>query len=98
MDAVKGFVAVASGNSISLKWEAVEGAESYEIYRATDKNETYNQIGTTEKCNFNDQLEESGTYYYKVRGIKGSEEMCIRDRGNVADKSGNYGIWRIFRM
>ena len=58
----------------TLKWNKVDGAGSYRIYRSTSENGSYSLIGTSLNTTFIDLLTLRGhTYYYKVvpvvRGI-----------------------------
>ncbi len=68
----------------SMSWDAVKGAEKYEIYRSTSgKDGTfYKQYTTTGKSYTNTSAETGKTYYYKVRGI--SESGIKGAFGNVA--------------
>ena len=51
-----------------LVWTNVKGVSSYDIYRATSKNGTYQKIDTTNNTSFVDSSAELGkTYYYKVK-------------------------------
>ena len=53
-----------------IKWNAVTGADKYEVYRATSKNGTYTLLGTTTGTNYTDNKAGSGyTYYYKVKAL-----------------------------
>ena len=59
-----------------LKWNAVEGASKYTIYRATSQNGTYSRMYTTVYTSYTNTSAEAGkTYYYKVCavGANGSE-------------------------
>jgi len=60
----------ASGNPW-VKWEAVEDADGYEVWRATSKDGTYKKVKTTTSgTSFADRDVKAGTkYYYKVRAI-----------------------------
>ena len=61
---------VADSGKIKLSWSAVEGAEKYEIYRATSKNGSYSRRAATAKTAYTNTGVEAGkTYYYKVRAI-----------------------------
>ncbi len=64
---------VASSGKIKISWNAVEGAEKYEVWRATSKSGTYSRITTTSKLTVtNTKNTEAGTtYYYKVKAIGG---------------------------
>ena len=79
----------ASDGAITIKWEKVEGAAKYEVYRATSKNGTYTRITTTSGTSITNTKTEAGkTYYYKVRAICDKEaaasaysevKSCTRD-------------------
>ena len=53
-----------------LTWDAVDGADRYEIWRATSKTGTYTKAYTTTKTSYNNTGAVAGkTYYYKVRAV-----------------------------
>ena len=55
---------------IRISWKAVNGANSYEIWRASSKNGTYKKIVKTSEKQYTDRKVTSGkTYYYKVKAI-----------------------------
>ncbi len=61
---------VASSGKIKLTWKAVDGAQKYEIYRATSKNGTYKKMKTTTGVSYVNTSATAGkTYYYKVKAI-----------------------------
>ncbi len=54
----------------TLKWDAVDGAESYEVYRSTAENGKYVKVYTTTGTTYTHISAEFGiTYYYKVKAI-----------------------------
>lgn len=60
--------AAASYNSIKVSWNAVEGANAYEVYRSMSSNGTYSKVGTVTATNFiNGSLKMNTQYFYKVR-------------------------------
>lgn len=62
----------ASSGKPSLKWNAVDGAAKYEVYRATSKNGTYTKMYTTTSTSYTNSSAVPGTtYYYKVKAICG---------------------------
>ena len=64
-------VAKKGNGSPQVSWKAVEGAYSYEVYRATTKNGTYKKICTKKSASCTDTTAVKGTvYYYKVKAIK----------------------------
>ncbi|NYE07090.1 hypothetical protein F4694_003875 [Bacillus niacini] len=61
--------------SISLKWNEVDGAESYNIYRTKLGYKDYKLIGNSQTTNFvDDNVENDSTYKYKVSALNGSGE------------------------
>ena len=53
-----------------LKWNAVEGAVKYEVYRSGSSTGTYKLLGTTDKLNYTDTTAGAGyAYYYKVKAV-----------------------------
>ncbi len=53
----------SENNSVLLKWNAVEGATKYNIYRESPF-EDYTLIGTTTKLSFYDKTEKDSNYFY----------------------------------
>ena len=67
----------ASTGKPYIKWDAVDGAGKYYIYRSTSKDGTYEYIGYTTKTNYTDNTAEAGTtYYYKVQAISSALTMA----------------------
>ncbi len=66
-----GITAVSSGlDRIQVSWNAVDGANGYEIFRSTTKNGTYSKVGTVTSgsiLTYNQTGLSCRTYYYKVR-------------------------------
>lgn len=59
----------ASGTQITVSWNAVTGAEKYDIYRSTSQKGTYKKIGSASKeaTSYTDsKLKMTKKYYYKV--------------------------------
>ena len=70
----------ASDGKPSLKWDAVDGASKYYIYRATSKTGTYKYQYATTKTSYNNTSAVAGkTYYYKV--------VAVDAAGNKSDYS-----------
>ena len=60
----------ASTGKITLKWSAIDGAKSYEVYRSTSLDGTYTKLITTTGTSLtNSSAKASYTYYYKVRAL-----------------------------
>lgn len=70
-DCAKPVVKIAlSSNKPKLSWAEVDGADKYEIYRATSKNGTYSKLGTTTNLSYKNTGASKGkSYFYKVRAI-----------------------------
>ena len=68
--AIKTAVSDAATGLPLLTWEAVEGAVSYEISRASKSKGTYEVIGTVSELSFTDETAAGGkTWYYKLTAI-----------------------------
>ena len=66
----------ASGKPV-LTWNAVPGATSYKVYRATSKSGTYSLLGTVTATSYtNNGAKEGTTYYYKVKAANGAGESA----------------------
>lgn len=68
-------VSVASNEKPVVSWDAVKGAATYQIYRATSKKGSYTKVGTTDKLSYEDNAAVAGkVYYYKAVAVskKGS--------------------------
>ena len=58
---------LASSGKIKVTWDAVPGATSYKVYRATSKTGTYTLLKTVTGTSFTNTSATAGkTYYYKV--------------------------------
>lgn len=63
--------AKVSNTSVKLSWDKVEGAYSYNIYRATKDGGKYKKIGTTKKKSFTvKNMQTESDYYFYVRANK----------------------------
>ena len=61
---------VASTGKIKLTWSKIEGAEKYEVYRATSKTGTFTHLYTTTGTSMTNTSAVAGkTYYYTVVAI-----------------------------
>ena len=67
------FSAVNLTGQISLKWNKVSGADSYEIWRMKE-GQTFEKLKTSTGTVYNDKGAKSGvTYYYEVRAMAGTK-------------------------
>ena len=73
---------VKIGNSASsgkpmLTWNAVSGATSYKVYRATSQNGAYSLLGTVTATSYTNTGAKAGTtYYYKVKAVNSAGESA----------------------
>jgi fibronectin type 3 domain-containing protein len=54
---------------ITLSWDAVEGAVSYNVYRSTSQTGTYAKIGEGASPSYTDTVTDIGTYWYRVSAV-----------------------------
>ena len=67
----------ASGKPM-LTWNAVSGATSYKVYRATSQNGTYSLLGTVTTTSYTNTGAKAGTaYYYKVKAVNSAGESAF---------------------
>ena len=70
---VSSTINVASSGKIKLKWDAIDGAVSYKVYRAASKSGDYVLMKTTTGNSYINTTAKAGKYYYyKVRAISSS--------------------------
>lgn len=61
-----------TSSSASLKWDAVDGASSYKVYRSTISGSGYSFVGSSATNSFTDTgLSPDTTYYYKMAYLYG---------------------------
>ena len=66
----------ASGKPM-LTWNAVSGATSYKVYRATSQSGTYSLLGTVTATSYTNTGAKVGTtYYYKVKAVNSAGESA----------------------
>ena len=74
-------IATADEGKINIKWEKVNDANGYEVYKSTTKDGKYSKVNTITNENIlsytNTNLIPGKTYYYKVRAYKNVDENKI---------------------
>ena len=71
------WINVITDNNVSLAWDAVSGANSYNVYRAENENGPYSKVKTDAVIStaFTDTgLAAFTTYYYKISPVSGGAE------------------------
>ena len=67
----------AASDKPMLTWNAVSGATSYKVYRATSQNGTYSLLGTVTATSYTNTGAKAGTtYYYKVKAVNSAGESA----------------------
>lgn len=73
VSAPSGLTATSGAGEVSLDWEAVEGAESYSVYRSTSSGTEVSGSaleGSVSSAEYTDATAENGTtYYYRVTAV-----------------------------
>ena len=68
----------ASSGKPQLTWNAVSGATSYKVYRATSQKGTYSLLGTVTATSYTNTGAKAGvTYYYKVKAVNSAGESAF---------------------
>ena len=76
--------ATAKFGNLKVTWDAVERASSYEIYRSTTKNGTYQLIGTSKKASYTDKTAAMNKYYHYKIVAKNSYSYCASSMSGSA--------------
>ncbi len=78
----------ASSGKPQLTWNAVSGATSYKVYRATSQNGTYSLLGTVTATHYTNTGAKAGvTYYYKVKAVNSAGESAFSNTVSGQSKS-----------
>jgi hypothetical protein len=77
-----------SNQSVTLSWKTLENVKTYDVYRSTEKNGTYEKVATVKDNKYIDKNLEVRNYYYKVKSIVGDGETKFR----VSDDSNVYTV------
>lgn len=83
-----------ASSSITISWQAVERATSYEVFRAETEDGDYAKVGTASGTLFTDSVESQGKWYwYKVRACNsagcGPESAPVRGYAGPPPKPEN---------
>ena len=93
ISAVPAAPVVKAGNSATsgkpmLTWDAVDGATSYRVYRATSQNGTYSLLGSVTTTTYvNTGAKDGVTYYYKVTAVNDSGESAFSNTVSGQNKA-----------
>lgn len=71
-----GSLAETEFGNLKISWNAVTGATSYGIYRATSKNGPYSLIGTSKTRSYVDKTAKVNTYYFYKIAANNAYEYC----------------------
>ena len=83
---------VASTGKLKLRWDAIEGASKYAVYRSTDGGKTYKLLKTTTGTSLtNTSITAGNKYYYRVKAIHSNSNA------NSAYSSVKYGTCDLAR-
>ena len=78
----------ATSGKPQLTWNAVSGATSYKVYRATSQNGTYSLLGTVTATHYTNTGAKAGvTYYYKVKAVNSAGESAFSNTVSGQSKS-----------
>lgn len=76
-----------SSDNVELNWGVVDGADSYNIYRALASSEDYKKIGSSATTEFTDYtVTADTTYKYKISSAKEYSESDLSDAITVTTK------------
>jgi fibronectin type 3 domain-containing protein len=70
---------------VTVSWNAVTGASSYNVYRSGSQTETSTKVGASTTASYTDTVAGVGTYHYEVSAVSaGGLESVYSDRTEVA--------------
>ena len=74
----EGLTATVGTTGVTLKWNAVKGADGYQVYYSTSKDGEYKKLTSTTKTSLTKSGLKSGkTYYFKVRAYKKTDSGTL---------------------
>jgi fibronectin type 3 domain-containing protein len=81
-----------SSSSIRISWNAVSGADEYNVYRSTSSSGTYSYRGYTRSTSYTDSGLSSGTtYYYRVTAENDNGESAQSSSVSATTSSSSSG-------
>lgn len=89
-------VGAVNKNDLTFSWDAVEGAKTYNVYRAEKQNGTFEMIGKTRQSSYTDTtVLTTIPYYYKVAavsagGVSAQSEMLTTPVVTVLYRQAEY--------
>ncbi|MDR1219256.1 MAG: hypothetical protein LBK73_06545 [Treponema sp.] len=67
-----GVTASAADDQVTVSWNAVEGASSYNVYRSDSQTEAYTEVGVSTSSPYTETVDAMGTYSYEVLAVSAS--------------------------
>lgn len=69
-------ISSVSYNQVAIKWNAITGATSYEVYVSQSQNGAYSLAGTSSSTSYTDKtVDINKTYYYKIKAVREKAEV-----------------------
>lgn len=86
-------VSSATASSLTISWNSVSGANSYNVYRSSTSGGTYTLISSPTTTSYTDtNLNENTTYYYKVSAANnyGESDKSSSQSGTTTSSGGTF--------
>ena len=74
----------AEGDTVSIEWSTVEGADFYRVYRSATKTGGYKLVKTVYDTWAEDQVSAGESYYYKIMPLRRNEDGKL-EKGPCSD-------------
>ncbi len=86
------FASLSKNSTLTLNWESVPGAKTYNVYKSQFENGIYTKSGDTALNSYIMSIPYGNVYYYKVtaaseNGVESSPSKCIQIVGNILNKT-----------
>ncbi|MDR1219257.1 MAG: hypothetical protein LBK73_06550 [Treponema sp.] len=78
----------AVDTEVTVSWDAVDGASSYNVYRADSQTGTYTKVGASATASYTETVASVGTYYYAVSAVGASGFESARSAPTAATVTG----------